>query len=161
MKFLSLKWKALIITSVLFLSLFAGRAITTHWFFTQQLNERRENDANQNKNIFNAVVTKTYSDLDRHAAELASLQGIADSLAATHNEKSTHHLESNLNEYWWRLQLELDVTTIGIYDRLNQPLVLLGEKNIPNNLVWEARRTEAPSTAWPACLIAISILHHP
>ena len=144
MKFLSLKWKALTVTCTLFLTLFVGRAISTYWFFTDQLTEQRKTAIAQNKNIFNAVIKKSFGDLERHAAEVSSLQGMTEALFETNPKRAAELIETNLNEYWWRLQLEMDVTTIAIYDSASQPLVILGETNIPSSIVEETKRNEQP-----------------
>jgi len=141
MKFVSLKWKAFIVTCVLFLTLFVGRAVSTYWFFNDQLTEQRTQVFNQNKNILRAVIKKNYGDLARLAAGTVSLQGMTEALFEVNRPKAQQLVEKNLSAYWWRLRLEMDVSTIGVYDNYNHPLAIIGERNIPEHLVNETNRS--------------------
>jgi len=118
-----------------------GRAVSTYWFFNDQLTEQRALVFNQNKNILHAVIKKNYGDLDRLAAGTVSLQGMTEALFEVNRAKAQQLVEKSLSSYWWRLRLETDVSTIGVYDNYNHPLAIIGERNIPEDLIKDTNRS--------------------
>jgi len=144
MLYISLKWKALIVTSLLFMSLFIGRAISMYLFFDDQHNNERKEQFLRHKQIANASLTDIYVKLQSLAGSITSIAGVNAALIKENPKQSGRELEVYLEEYWWQLQLENDITTIALYNQNNIPLTILGDFEFPTDIITLTNQTEKP-----------------
>lgn len=144
MVFVSLKWKVLIVTCLLFLSLFIGRAISTYLFFENRYEIESQKQFIRHKQITDVTLTDIYTQLQSLASSVTSIAGVSAALIQNDPKKSGRELEVFLDEYWWKLQLENDITTIALYNKNNDPLTILGDFEFPSELIELTNQTEQP-----------------
>ncbi len=119
------------------------RLMTSLDFLDQSFERERNESFSQNYRIANNVINQMHRDLQRLASTTASVEGMGAALQAQDSKK----IDKSFEEYWFQLQLENDISTVGIFSPDGKKLSLMGDDIYPADIIESARETSAPSWA--------------
>jgi len=152
-RFLSLKWKAFWLNSALLSLIFGGFIFGSSVYLQDQFESSRRNERERYLQQIHALEATTGNRLTQLANMVVSLQKIAEAMASEKPDAVSNAFES----VWWNLQVDSGVESVGVFSPTNEPLLWLGDPNIPGEILQKVRSSQEPEWAvncWMTCEIA-------
>ena len=146
-KFLSLKWKALMLTSMILLGIAGILSLLSYLSLQKQYETQRSAVYQQYVAQVSGLIETSEQRLHQLGAMLPNLAGVQEPLLNADSER----LQGVFNEHWPRLQIDVGVELIRIYSNSNRLLGSWSGADAPEDLsssvlgrVWYVNKHEAP-----------------
>jgi diguanylate cyclase (GGDEF)-like protein/PAS domain S-box-containing protein len=144
---LSLKWKAMILTSAVLIAITAAYSVLSYLNLISQFRQQREIIHHRQEQEINGLISQSLLQLSHLAGTVQNLKGMASALLS--GERGD--LYSAFDRHWIQLQLEFGLDIARFYNIGNQLLAAWGQSGLPDDpqsptpeSVEEANQRERP-----------------
>ncbi len=154
--FLSLKWKAFLLTSLILSGTFGGLTYINHYYLNQQFVTKRKETYQRHSQELSGLIIQSAERIQQLAGTVISIHGMAEAV-----EKKDHEgVNKAFDAYWWQLQLDRGIDSAAIFTEELKTLGKWGVPNIPESLVEDTKNQERPNWAincWLTCEIYVAV----
>lgn len=152
-RFLSLKWKALYLSTFLFILLTAGFLFIGKTYIDRQFTLKRETAIQQYQNQLNVLVKQSARQLQYLAATVVSFDGVENALDAV----SAKRLHKTFDKHWWKFEIDGAVDSAAFFDVEGKMLGSWGVTGAYGGVLSKIIETE--SSAWEInCQVTCQVL---
>lgn len=110
-RFLSLKWKALYLSSILFLMLTVAYLLSGKAYIDRQFQLKRENANLQYQSELRVLVSQAAQQLHQLAGTIVQLQGMSDALSTNNKER----IAEVFDNHWWKFEIDSAIDSAAFY----------------------------------------------
>ncbi len=138
--FLSLKWKALYLSSILFLMLTVAYLLSGKAYIDRQFQHKRDDVNQQYQNELRVLVDQTAQQLHQLAGTVVSLQGMSKALSSNNQDRISAAFEN----HWWKFEIDSSIDSAAFYSVDGGLLKRWGVRMDEGALVQKVITTERP-----------------
>ena len=155
-RFISLKWRALILTSALLVVVFAIFLLSTRYSGQIQLRELSKERAQRYVEQFEALLQQQQQSLESAGRILLQIEGVRDAIIAGDQNK----IERQIDPFWRELKQESAINSVAIFSPTDSILVWLGDPSIPPDLMEKFqlnRKTRGALSCFETCEMYVAV----
>ncbi|OUS04632.1 hypothetical protein A9Q81_05795 [Gammaproteobacteria bacterium 42_54_T18] len=139
-RFISIKWKAFCFTSLLLSVIFIVFVISSNFFLDKLFRDQRIDANHRYVEQIDAIVDKTANDLELMSSVFPYIEGMRQALLS----KDVDALRNAFNLYRFQMELDLGLNAAVVLTATDEPLLWMGEPNIPPDFIQKFRETWKP-----------------
>ena len=139
-RFLSLKWKALYLTSILFLVLTLVYLLSGKAYIDRQFKLKREDANQQYRNELRVLVEQSAHKLHQMAGTVVLLQGMSEALS----DRNASSLGDVFENHWWKFEIDSAIDSAAFYSTQGELLHRWGLNVKDHALAKKTIRSERP-----------------
>lgn len=154
--FLSLKWKAFLLTSLILSVIFGGLTFSNHYYLEQQFETKRTEIHQRHSQEIQGLIRQSAQRIQQLAGTVISIHGMADAV----EKKDSAGVNDSFDAYWWQLQLDSGIDSAAIFTEELETLGKWGVPNIPDSLIKDTQNQERPNwivNCWLTCEIYVAV----
>ncbi|MFQ5543889.1 MAG: EAL domain-containing protein [Nitrospiria bacterium] len=125
-RFLSLKWKALLLFSSLLLLINTSFPVFSYLNLLNQFDSRRASIHEQHVQEFSGLLHQTFQRLQQLGTLIPALAGMNEALTSSEG----HKIKSAFERHWLKLEQNMDITTVRFYGPSGQKLESWGGREL-------------------------------
>ena len=135
--FISLKWKALVLSSLLLIGITATISGMNYVNLMSLYQSQRDDVFNKYTLQVEGLLSRSARNLQSMASMISNLHGVKTAMQAGDYQA----LQSSIDKHWLSLQIDSGIETLQFYDQKNTPLVSrnMNEDSIPDAMLWVSR----------------------
>ena len=155
-RFISLKWRALILTSALLVIVFSVFLFFTRYSGQVQLNALSKERAQRYVGQFEALLRHQQTIIESYGRLLPQIQGVQQAILGA----DSTIIEQAVEPFWQRLTQDSDITSLVVFSPQDRILLWQGDPSIPPDLMEKFQLDRQPRSAlscFETCEIYVAV----